>query len=276
MAEQLVNSADQYRFGIFVAILILMAVLEFFLPRRSVKANRSLRWTSNLGIVILDSIVVRVLIPTTTIAVALYAEASSYGLFNLISVPFLLTCIASIVLLDLFIYGQHVVFHKIKWLWRFHRMHHSDTHIDVTTGIRFHPVEIVLSLLIKFAVIIIFGIPAVAIVIFEIILNATAMITHSNLYLPGRLDKWLRWLVVTPDMHRIHHSIHRHETDSNYGFNLSIWDRLFRTYSETPEDSHEKMKIGIEIFREPREQVLDKMLTQPFRGNSDTANHTPR
>ena len=213
----------------------------------------------------MDSVVVRILIPTTTIAVAMYADGLNYGLFNVLTLPYFLTCIVSILLLDVFIYAQHVVFHKIEWLWRFHRMHHSDTHIDVTTGIRFHPVEIVLSLLIKFAVIVLFGIPALAILIFEIILNATSMITHSNLYVPIWLDKILRWFLVTPDMHRIHHSVHRQETDSNYGFNLSIWDRIFGTYTEEPRDTHEKMLIGIEKFRDPREQVIDKLLTQPFR-----------
>ena len=265
MANQLVDSADQYRLGIFIAVLALMAILELLLPRRHVNAKRPLRWTNNLGIVVLDSIVVRILIPTTTIAVALYAERLGYGLFNMLSLPVLAAFIASILLLDVFIYAQHVVFHKIKWLWRFHRMHHSDTHIDVTTGIRFHPVEIVLSLLIKFAVIMIFGIPAAAIVTFEIILNATSMITHSNLYLPAWLDRLIRWLFVTPDMHRIHHSVYRKETDSNYGFNLSVWDRMFGTYNETPRDSHERMTIGIEKFRDPREQFMDKLLTQPFR-----------
>ena len=264
-SDQLVNNTEQLRLGIFIGILIIMAVLEFILPRRNVDAKRQLRWTNNLGIVILDSIIVRILIPTTTIAIALYAQRLNFGLFNLISLPYLLTVVVSILLLDILIYGQHVIFHKVHWLWRFHRMHHSDTHIDVTTGIRFHPVEIIMSLLIKFAAIIIFGVPAVAIVVFEIILNATAMITHSNLYVPLKLDKFLRRVFVTPDMHRIHHSVHRFETDSNYGFNLSIWDRLFGTYIEQPQDKHENMLIGINQFREQREQMLDKLLTQPFR-----------
>ena len=267
MTDQLTSNADQLRLGIFVGILVFMAFLEFILPRRNVDANRKLRWTSNIGIVVLDSILVRILLPTTTIAVALYAESSNFGLFNLFSLPFILSIIISVLLLDVLIYTQHVIFHKIHWLWRFHRMHHSDTHIDVTTGIRFHPVEILLSLLIKYAAILVFGIPAVAVVLFEIILNATAMITHSNLNLPKGLDQLLRWLFVTPDMHRIHHSIHRQETDSNYGFNLSIWDRLFGTYIEEPRDTHEKMLIGIDQFRHKREQIIDKLLTQPFRKN---------
>ena len=265
VTEQLTNNADQLRLGIFIGILILMAVLEFILPRRNVDAKRPVRWSSNIGIVILDSVVARIILPTTTIAVAMYAENSGYGLLNVLSLPYLVSILISILLLDVLIYAQHVVFHKVHWLWRFHRMHHSDTHIDVTTGIRFHPIEIILSLLIKFTAIIIFGVPAVAIIIFEITLNATAMITHSNLNVPLRLDKLLRWIFVTPDMHRIHHSVHRDETDSNYGFNLSIWDRLFGTYIEQPRDTHNKMLIGIDQFRNSREQFLDKLLIQPFR-----------
>lgn len=265
MTDQLINHTDQLRLGFFAVILIIMAFLEFILPRRNVKADRLLRWTSNIGIVILDSIIVRIVLPTTTIAVALYAENMNYGLFNFLSFHGFLAIVISVLLLDLLIYGQHVIFHKIHWLWRFHRMHHSDTHIDVTTGIRFHPVEILMSLIIKFAAILLFGIPAIAVLIFEIILNATAMITHSNLNLPLWLDKLLRRIFVTPDMHRIHHSVHRNETDSNYGFNLSVWDRLFGTYIEQPRDTHEKMLIGIDKFRDQRDQFLDKLLTQPFR-----------
>jgi len=206
-------------------------------------------------------------LPTTTIAVALYADSQSWGLFNAVLENSWLSIVLSILLLDVLIYSQHVIFHKVHWLWRFHRMHHSDTHIDVTSGIRFHPVEIILSLLIKFAAIIIFGVPAIAILLFEIILNATAMITHSNLNVPVRLDKILRIVFVTPDMHRVHHSVHRNETDSNYGFNFSFWDKLFGTYIDQPKDTHAKMQIGIKQFRDSREQVIDKLLTQPFRNN---------
>ena len=245
-----------------------MAALEFLLPRRNVEAKRAIRWSSNIGIVVLDSVIARIVLPTTTIAVALYADSKSIGLFNFVLQDSWLAIILSILMLDVLIYGQHIVFHKIHWLWRFHRMHHSDVHLDVTSGIRFHPVEIILSLLIKFAAIIILGIPALAILLFEIILNATSMITHSNLNIPLWLDKLLRTVFVTPDMHRVHHSVHRNETDSNYGFNFSFWDRLFGTYIDQPKDTHAKMKIGLEKFREDREQYLDKLLTQPFRGNT--------
>ena len=267
MGEFLVEHTDQSRLISFFSILVLMAVLEFFLPRRKVNAERSVRWVSNIVIVVLDSVIARIILPTTTIAVALYAEKNGFGLFNLIHVGDWLGVIACVLILDVLIYGQHIIFHKVPWLWRFHRMHHSDTHIDVTTGIRFHPVEIILSLLIKFAAIIVLGVPALAILLFEIILNATAMITHSNLRIPIGLDKVLRCIFVTPDMHRVHHSVHRYETDSNYGFNFSIWDRLFGTYIDQPQDTHDKMLIGIKLFRSKREQMLDKLLTQPFRNH---------
>lgn len=268
MFELLTKNPDQSRLIIFFGILLIMAILEFLLPRRKVDAYRPTRWSSNIGIVILDSIVARIILPTTTIAVALYADNKNLGLFNLISTDSWLTVFMAILILDLLIYAQHVIFHKFHWLWRFHRMHHSDTHIDVTTGIRFHPVEIILSLLIKFAAIIIFGIPAVAILLFEIILNTSAMITHSNLNIPNWLDKLLRIIFVTPDMHRVHHSVHRNETDSNYGFNFSFWDRLFGTYIDQPKDTHAKMRIGLNQFRDKREQIIDKLLTQPFRNNN--------
>ena len=268
MFDQLTNDPDQSRLIIFFAVLLLMAILEFLIPRRKVDANRPTRWSSNIGIVILDSLIARIILPTSTIAVALYADSKNLGLFNQFSAESWLIIFAAILILDVLIYAQHVFFHKVHWLWRFHRMHHSDTHIDVTTGIRFHPVEIILSLLIKFAAIIIFGIPALAILLFEIILNATAMITHSNLSIPIWLDKLLRTIFVTPDMHRIHHSVHRNETDSNYGFNFSFWDRLFGTYIDQPKDTHLKMKIGLNQFRDKREQIIDKLLTQPFRKNN--------
>ena len=265
MSELLLEHSDQTRLISFFSILVLMAVLEFFLPKRDVPADRKVRWSSNIGIVILDALIARIVLPTTTIAVALYAEKVNFGLFNLTNTSQYFSVIFSLLTLDALIYFQHVIFHKVPLLWRFHRMHHSDTHIDVTTGIRFHPVEIILSLLIKFAAVIILGIPAFAIILFEIILNVTAMITHSNLKIPVNIDKYIRKVFVTPDMHRIHHSVHRFETDSNYGFNLSVWDRLFNTYNDQPVDSHEKMLIGIHEFRDKRNQFIDKLLTQPFR-----------
>jgi sterol desaturase/sphingolipid hydroxylase (fatty acid hydroxylase superfamily) len=171
----------------------------------------------------------------------------------------------AVLLLDLAIYLQHVMFHAVPALWRVHRMHHSDTDLDVTTGLRFHPVEIVLSMLIKFAAIAALGAPAVAVLLFEVLLNATSMFNHANLRLPERVDAALRQVLVTPDMHRVHHSVIERETNSNFGFNLALWDRLFGTYRAQPEAGHEGMTIGVEQFRDPAEARLDRMLTQPFR-----------
>ena len=173
--------------------------------------------------------------------------------------------VIALILLDLAIYLQHRVFHAVPVLWRLHRMHHADLDIDVTTGARFHPIEILLSLGIKFGVIIALGAPALAVLVFEIGLNATSMFNHSNVRMPAVIERMVRWVVVTPDMHRIHHSIVRRETDSNFGFNFPWWDRLFRTYRPKPEAGHQGMTIGIEQFREPKELRIDRMLAQPFR-----------
>jgi sterol desaturase/sphingolipid hydroxylase (fatty acid hydroxylase superfamily) len=178
---------------------------------------------------------------------------------------------ASVILLDLAIYLQHVLFHAVPALWRLHRMHHADLDFDVSTGGRFHPIEILISMLIKVAVVIAFGIPVVAVLLFEVVLNATSTFNHANVSMPLALDRVLRWLVVTPDMHRVHHSVLRHETDSNFGFNMPWWDRLFGTYRAAPQEGHERMTIGLPVFRDPRELRLDRLLTQPFRNDVDDA-----
>src|SRR4051794_9914013 len=196
---------------------------------------------------------------------ALAAEAKGWSLFNATPLPPWMEVAAPVVLLDLAIYAQHVAFHAVPVLWRLHRMHHADLEFDVTTGVRFHPVEIVLSMLIKLAAVALLGAPALAVLIFEVLLNATSMFSHSNVRLPERLDRVLRWLVVTPDMHRVHHSTERRETDSNFGFNLSWWDRLFGTYRAQPEAGHEKMRLGLSVFRDRGDLRLDRMLLQPFR-----------
>ena len=200
------------------------------------------------------------------------AEARGWGLFHHIALPTWLEFFITLLLLDLAIYLQHRVFHYVPVLWRLHRMHHADLDIDVTTGARFHPIEILLSLAIKFVVIVTLGIPALAVLFFEIALNATSMFNHSNVRMPLPVERVLRWLVVTPDMHRVHHSIVRRETDSNFGFNFPWWDRLLRTYRAQPEAGHERMTIGIEQFRDPKELRLDRMLSQPFRENGDHEN----
>jgi sterol desaturase/sphingolipid hydroxylase (fatty acid hydroxylase superfamily) len=253
------------RLGAFLGVFALMALWEALAPRRRQTVGRGTRWPNNLGIVVVDTIVVRVLFPTAAVGMALVAEQHGWGLFNLLPVPSWATVTAAVVVLDLAIYAQHVAFHAVPVFWRLHRMHHADLEFDVTTGIRFHPIEIVLSMVIKFAVVVALGAPALAVLIFEVLLNATSMFNHGNVRLPGRADRILRWLVVTPEMHRVHHSILRQETDSNFGFNLPWWDRLFRTYRAQPEAGHEGMTIGIEQFRDPGELRLDRMLLQPVR-----------
>jgi sterol desaturase/sphingolipid hydroxylase (fatty acid hydroxylase superfamily) len=209
-----------------------------------------------------------VIFPTAAVGVALLAETRQWGLFQSIPAPEWLAIAASILILDLVVYLQHVLFHAAPALWRLHRMHHADLEFDVTTGLRFHPVEIVISMLIKMGLVAALGAPALAVLIFEVLLNATSMFNHGNVRMPAALDAVLRWFVVTPDMHRVHHSIVPRETNSNFGFNLSCWDRLFGTYRRAPAAGHEGMTIGVEQFRDPRELRLDRMLAQPWRGEA--------
>lgn len=253
------------RLGAFVGVLAVMALWEHVAPRRPLSASRWQRWSSNLGLVAIDALVLRLLRPIAAVGAAVVAAEQGWGLFNVLSVPFWIAVAASILVLDLVIYGQHVVFHKVPMLWRLHRVHHTDVDLDATSGVRFHPLEIVLSLLIKMGVIVALGAPAVAVIVFEVLLNATAMFNHANVRLPGAVDRVLRTLIVTPDMHRVHHSVHRDETDSNYGFNLSLWDRLFGTYRDQPRDGHLGMTIGITAFRSSSERWLPRLLIQPFR-----------
>jgi sterol desaturase/sphingolipid hydroxylase (fatty acid hydroxylase superfamily) len=248
--------------GVFVA----MAIWEHFEPRRKQAIGRRLRWPNNLGVVVVDTLLVRLVFPITAVGLALVAEIHGWGLFQAIAFPVWIAVVSSVVLLDLAIYFQHVLFHAVPTLWRLHRMHHADLEFDVTTGLRFHPIEILLSMVIKLAVITALGAPAVAVLIFEVLLNATSMFNHSNIRIPPGIDQALRWLVVTPDMHRVHHSILSKETNSNFGFNLPWWDRVFGTYRAQPTAGHDGMTIGIEQFRDTRELGLDRMLLQPFRG----------
>ena len=255
------------RLGFFLGILTVMAGWEVLAPRRALTISKPGRWINNLGIVFLNSFLLRLLFPAGAVGVALFAGKQGWGLFNHFEVPYVMAVALSVVAMDFAIYMQHVMFHAVPVLWRLHRMHHADLDFDVTTGARFHPIEIVLSMLIKFAVIVVLGAPALGVIIFEVLLNATAMFNHSNVRMPLALDRLIRRLVVTPDMHRVHHSILDHETNSNFGFNLSWWDRLFGTYQDQPEQGHEKMTIGIRDFREPKQaDRLDGMLMIPFVG----------
>lgn len=257
------------RLSVFAGLLGLLMVLEAWRPRRDRVLGRWARWPANLGIVVLNTGLLRLIAPIVPVALAFQAADEGWGLFNALEAPPWLAFVASILLLDFAIWFQHLVFHKVGPLWRLHRMHHADQDIDVTTGARFHPIEIVLSLFIKLAVVLALGAPAAAVLVFEVLLNATAMFNHANWALPRRLDAVLRLVVVTPDMHRVHHSWHRDETDSNYGFNFPWWDRLFRTYTAQPRDGHTGMTIGLPAFRSSGDQGLWPMLKQPFRGPTD-------
>jgi sterol desaturase/sphingolipid hydroxylase (fatty acid hydroxylase superfamily) len=268
MSDAVFTYEPYIRLGAFGGVFIAMALWELFGPRRKLVIGRFARWPNNLGVVVVDTLLVRLVFPVTAVGVALFAEAHGWGLFHSVTIPAWMAVLASVVLLDLAIYFQHVLFHAVPALWRLHRMHHADLEFDVTTGLRFHPVEIVLSMTIKLAAVAALGAPAVAVLVFEVLLNATSMFNHSNIRIPLGLDRVLRLFVVTPDMHRVHHSVLIRETNSNFGFSLPWWDRLFGTYRAQPAAGHDAMTIGIEQFREPRELGLDRMLLQPFRGDA--------
>ncbi|SFF25553.1 Sterol desaturase/sphingolipid hydroxylase, fatty acid hydroxylase superfamily [Fontimonas thermophila] len=251
------------RVMIFVGVLAVLLVGERIAPRRR-DPSPPQRYLANLGLVVLDSLLLRLVLGAGALGVALAAEQRGFGLFHWIEAPGWVAGLLSLLILDLLIYFQHRAFHAVPLLWRLHRVHHSDLAFDATTALRFHPLEILLSMLIKMGAVALLGAPAWAVVAFEVLLNATAMFNHANLAVPPRLDRMLRRVLVTPDMHRVHHSIHRDETDANFGFNLPWWDRLFRTYRAQPREGHEGMTIGIERFREQKAQSLWRLLLQPL------------
>lgn len=254
------------RGGIFFSLLIIMALWETLAPRRQLILSRSLRWLNNLGLIFLNAFIIRLLFPSAAVGMALYSQHHQWGLFNSLHLPSSLTIIISIILLDLIIYLQHVVFHTAPFCWRFHQVHHADLDYDVTTGLRFHTIEIILSMLIKFAAILVLGPPIVAVILFEILLNALSMFNHGNIALPKSIDNVLRWFIVTPDMHRIHHSTNRQELNSNFGFNLSCWDRLFGTYRKKPQLGQQRMIIGLTEYTDIKKtNRLWGMLVMPFR-----------
>jgi sterol desaturase/sphingolipid hydroxylase (fatty acid hydroxylase superfamily) len=266
MTDLLLANEPLIRVAFFLGILVAMAIWEVAAPRRRREIPRLIRWSNNLGVVVIDTILVRLTFPVVAVGLAVTAEAQGWGLFNIFDVPFWLAFLLSVLALDLAIYLQHIMFHAVPALWRLHRMHHADLEFDVSTGLRFHPVEILLSMGIKLAVVAALGPPALAVLVFEVLLNATSMFNHSNIRIPAAIDRVLRLVVVTPDMHRVHHSIVPHETNSNFGFNLPWWDRLLGTYRPQPREGHESMTIGIEQFRTTRDLWLDRMLIQPLRG----------
>ncbi len=255
------------RLSAFLGLFALFAALETLAPRRQRQLGRAGRWFTNLSIVVLDAFALRALaigLPLLAVGAALDAERIGWGLFNRLNWPLWAEALLTFLLLDLAIWGQHLITHKVPLFWRFHRVHHADRDFDVTTALRFHPVEILASMLLKIGLVYLLGPQAVTVVLFEMVLNGTAMFNHSNLRLPLWLDRLLRLVLVTPDMHRVHHSVHQHEHDSNYGFALSVWDRIFRTYRPMPEAGHDTMVVGLE-WQDDKPSQLGWALMLPFR-----------
>ena len=256
------------RLGFFFGILILMVVWEVLAPRRRLQTSKPARWFSNLGIVFIDTLVLRLLPSYSAIYISLLAENGGWGLLNNVSLVYWLKVIIGIIVLDLAIYLQHAMFHGIPLLWRLHMMHHSDLDFDVTTGVRFHPIEILLSMGIKMVVVLLVGISSLGVLIFEVLLNATSLFNHGNVRLGASIDRVLRLFVVTPEMHRVHHSVIIRETNSNFGFNLPWWDRLFGTYKAHPAAGHLEMTIGLSQYRDPKRLNLPGLLLLPFTGKT--------
>ena len=275
MQELVANQESTIRLIAFAGLFGLFALTEILRPRRKLTVSKANRWFTNVAIVILDSLLVRLLFPSAAVGLALWGQSQGLGLFNVIEVPMWLAIVVSIIVLDFAVWLSHVLSHKIPLFWRFHRMHHSDRDFDVTTAIRFHPIEIIVSMGWKVAWVLLLGAPAVAVILFEILLNGTAMFNHSNTKLPLWLDKALRLIVVTPDMHRVHHSVKTRETNSNYGFNLPWWDRLFGTYIGQPADGHDNMEIGLAEWQDERPTRLGWSLSVPFLKSPDPVQNKP-
>jgi len=255
------------RLGFFLGVLFVMALWEYFAPRRRLTVNKGRRWTNNLGIVLIDVLILRLTIPAAAMGMAVFAWQNGWGIFNTYHFPGVLAVSVSVLLLDGVIYLQHVMFHTVPLFWRLHMVHHADLDIDVTTGLRFHPIEIFLSMGIKVAAVAVIGPPVVAVLIFEIVLNATAMFNHGNVRIPEKLDRILRLFLVTPDMHRVHHSVTIRETNSNFGFSFPWWDRIFGTYRAQPVAGHDGMTIGLAQFRDVSRLDLPRLLLLPFTGS---------
>lgn len=266
--EQFVTSHEpEIRLGFFVGIFALVAIWELVAPRRARTVSKTLRWSSNLGLVVLNTLLLRLIFPLAAVGVAAFCAANGWGALNYFQVPFWLAVPLAVIAMDFVIWLQHVMVHAVPVLWRLHRVHHADLDYDLTTGSRFHPIEIALSMLIKVATITVLGPPVVAAVIFEVLLNAAATFNHGNIRLPASVDRVMRWVIVTPDMHRVHHSVEDDETNSNFGFNLPWWDRLLGTYRDQPRAGQVGMTIGIRGHTDLREVArLDGMLLMPFKG----------
>lgn len=266
MENAVVQHEAVVRMAFFVGIFALVGVAEILVPRRPLTTSKARRWFANIGIVFINTFLLRMLFPVTAVGMAVWVQQEGWGLFNYSKLPYWLEIALAVVMLDFVIYLQHVMFHAIPTLWRLHMMHHADMDFDVTTGTRFHPVEIFISMMIKVTAIAVLGAPALAVILFEILLNGTAMFNHGNFFLPLGTDRLLRLLVVTPDMHRVHHSVFPSETNSNFGFNLPWWDRLMGTYRAQPSRGHADMTIGLNQFRDPSRLSLGHLLLLPFVG----------
>jgi sterol desaturase/sphingolipid hydroxylase (fatty acid hydroxylase superfamily) len=255
------------RLSAFLAVFGLMAGWEGIAPRRHLATSKLNRWIANLAVVVINAAALRLLFSAGAIGTAIVASDQQWGLLHQVGWPTWIELILAVVALDLALYLQHVMFHAVPLLWRFHMMHHADMDCDVTTGLRFHPVEVTLSMFIKLAAIAVLGPSPQAVLAFEVLLNATSMFNHGNVRMPTSVDRVLRWLLVTPDMHRVHHSTRPEETNTNFGFNLPWWDRLLGTYRAQPVDGHESMTLGLEQFRDPARLTLTGILLLPFIGS---------
>ena len=264
MSISLMDHEFLIRVAAFGSVFAVLALWELGAPRRRLRASKPRRWFTNWMIVILDTAVVRILFPAAAVGAAWDARESGWGLFNYWDAPGWMEIVLAMLLLDILIYGQHVASHKVPLLWRIHRVHHVDRDMDVTTAIRFHPIEIALSMVLKIGAVYALGASAIAVILFEIILNGSAMFNHANITIPRPIDRVLRWVLVTPDMHRVHHSVHHRETDANYGFNLPWWDRIFGTYVDQPRDGHTEMVIGQNNCQDARPTRLAWSLYLPF------------
>ncbi len=266
----LIEHENDIRLSIFLFVLVVMMLWEIIAKKKILSSPRKLRWFNNLSIVVLNSVLLRIAFPIMAVGLAAYAEQQQWGLWwqlageSAPAILFGIMVLISVILLDLVVYWQHRIFHHVPFLWRLHRMHHADTDIDVTTALRFHPIEIMLSMLVKMAIVMLLGIPVIAVIIFEIILNASAMFNHANIKLSATVDRYLRIYLVTPDMHRVHHSIIPLEHHNNFGFCLSCWDRWFGSYIAQPEKGHTNMRIGLPYFREEHWKNIARMLWMPF------------
>ncbi len=258
-------SEGAIRLAAFGGIFLTMALWESFAPRRELRYGRGWRWITNWGVLLCGSLVVRLAFPMAAVGVALVAEKEGWGLLTMLNAPYWLAAVVGFLILDFAVWLEHYVSHKWPLLWRIHKVHHADPDLDVTTALRFHPLEILLSMVWKSAIVVALGVPVVAVLFFEIVLNGAAMFNHANANLPRGLDRALRLMVVTPDMHRVHHSVYRHEADTNFGFNLSVWDRIFRTYKDRPQDGHQQMRIGLPGHQSRAPLGLIWSILFPFR-----------